>query len=169
MEQTANSSSVSAIRGLGRVCLMLCLFCATQAFAQKDTGNIVGKVTDQSGAAVADAKVNVTDADRGTTFLSKTNSDGDYVAGPLKPGRYNVSVEKTGFKRSVIGPVELNIQERPAVDVTLQVGAVTETLTVTSEGPQLETETSDLGQASGSQPFRLTEGTMRSWRSWGQV
>lgn len=150
MEQTANSSSVSAIRGLGRVCLMLCLFCATQAFAQKDTGNIVGKVTDQSGASVADAKVNVTDADRGTTFLSKTNSDGDYVAGPLKPGRYNVSVEKTGFKRSVIGPVELNIQERPAVDVTLQVGAVTETLTVTSEGPQLETETSDLGQVMNS-------------------
>jgi hypothetical protein len=149
-QATAISSFMSAIRSLGRVCLILGLFCAPEAFAQKDTGNIVGKVTDQSGAAVADAQVTITDADRGTTFESKTNSDGEYVAGPLKPGRYNVAVRKTGFKRSIVGPVQLNIQERPAVDVTLQVGGVNETLTVTSEGPQLETETSDLGQVMDS-------------------
>ena len=130
--------------------MVLFLYAAPSAFAQKDTGNIVGKVTDQSGAAVADARVTVTDADRGTAFESKTNSSGEYVAGPLKPGRYNVAVQKTGFKRSVVGPVELNIQERPAVDVMLHVGAVSETLTVTSEGPQLQTETSDLGQVMDS-------------------
>jgi hypothetical protein len=150
-----NRSAVSSrfsrlVRSLAGAGLLLCLCAAPNAFAQKDTGNIVGKVTDPSGAAVADAKVTVTDADRGTAFESKTNSSGEYVAGPLKPGRYNVAVLKTGFKRSVVGPVELNIQERPAVDVTLQVGAVSETLTVTSEGPQLQTETSDLGQVMNS-------------------
>jgi len=129
---------------------VLFLLLAIDAAAQKDTGNIVGKVKDQSGAAVVDARVTVSDADRGTSFDTTTNSDGEYVAGPLKPGRYNISVQKNGFKRSVVGPVELNIQERAPVDVTLHVGGANETLTVTSEGPQLETETSDLGQVMDS-------------------
>ena len=116
-------STTSGVKSLARGALIvfavLFLLFTPKTFAQKDTGNIVGKVTDQSGAAVANAQVSVTDADRGTTFESKTNSDGEYVAGPLKAGRYNVVVQKTGFKRSVVGPVQLNIQERPAVDVTL--------------------------------------------------
>jgi hypothetical protein len=98
--------------------------------------------------------VTATDADRGTTFETTTNANGEYVAGPLKSGRYNVTVQKSGFKKSVVGPIELNVQERPAVNVTLQVGSFHELVTVTSEGPQLETETSDLGQVVDS--YRAT-------------
>jgi len=132
------------------IALATCLLFGAVAVAQKDTGNIVGTVRDQSGAAVTGAAVRVTDADRGTTFETTTNASGEYVAGPLKPGRYNVTVQKSGFKKSQVGPVELDIQERPAVDVTLQVGSVREVVTVTSQGPQLETETSDLGQVMNS-------------------
>jgi hypothetical protein len=128
------------------VVLAISLMLAGVAAAQKDTGSIVGTVRDQSGAAVMGAKVDVTDVDRGTSFDTTTNSTGEYVAGPLKSGRYNVTVQKSGFKKSVVGPIELNVQERPAVDVTLQVGRVEEAVTVTSQGQQLETETSDLGQ-----------------------
>src|SRR6266404_4033915 len=128
------------------VLLAISLILAGAAAAQKDTGSIVGTVRDQSGAAVTGAKVDVTDVDRGTSFDTTTNSTGEYVAGPLKSGRYNVTVQKSGFKKSVVGPIELNVQERPAVDVTLQVGRVEEAVTVTSQGQQLETETSDLGQ-----------------------
>jgi Carboxypeptidase regulatory-like domain/TonB dependent receptor len=118
--------------------------------AQKDTGNIVGTVKDKSGAVLPSSQVAVEDVDRGTVFHTTSNSEGEFSAGPLKPGRYRVTVEKEGFKKTVVGPIELNIQERPSVDVVLQVGAVNEQITVNTLGPQLETQNSDLGQVVGS-------------------
>jgi len=120
------------------------------SFAQKDAGAIVGTVRDSSGALVTGAKVTVTDADRGTAVAQMTDDLGQYVASPLKVGRYNVTVEKEGFKKMVVGPVIVDVQARPAVDVTLQIGSTTETVDVTSQGPQLETETSELGQVVNS-------------------
>jgi len=121
---------------------MLCV----PSFAQKDAGAIVGTVTDTSGALVSKAKVTVIDVDRGTEAVETTDDLGSYVASPLKVGRYQVTVEKEGFKKSVVGPVIVDVQSRPEVDVVLQVGSRTETVSVTSEGPQLETQTSELGQ-----------------------
>jgi hypothetical protein len=119
---------------------------STLALGQKDTGGIAGTVRDPGGAVLSGAKISVVDADRGTVVELTTNVQGEYVASPLKIGRYNLVVEKPGFKKTTVGPVTVNIQERPAIDVTLQVGSVTESVTVTTQGPQLETETSDLGQ-----------------------
>lgn len=116
------------------------------SWGQKDTGTIVGTVRDTTGAVVADAKVTVTDVDRGTSFNAATNASGEYVAGPLKIGRYHVLIEKAGFKSVLAGPVELNVQERPSLDITLHVGEIHEQMTVDSQGQQLETENSDLGQ-----------------------
>ncbi len=130
--------------------LSLMIAICLPALAQKDTGAIAGLVKDPSGAAIAGAKVTITDADRGTTLTSTTNEQGEYVAGPLKIGRYNVAVEKGGFKKTVVGPVTVDVQARPEVNVTLQVGSISETLTVTTEGPQLETETSELGHVVGT-------------------
>ena len=128
--------------------LVLCF--SALCWGQKDTGSIVGTVKDQSGAVIADAKVTVTDADRGTSVQTSTSMTGEYVAGPLHIGSYNVTVEKQGFKKFVVGPIVLDVQARPAVNVTLQVGQVAETIVVTSQGPQLETETSELGQVVSS-------------------
>jgi len=107
------------------------------ARAQKDTGAIVGLVRDASGAVVTGAKVTIDDADRGTTQSFATNSNGEYIASPLRIGRYIVTVEKTGFKRAQAGPVQVNIQDRVSVDIQLQLGAATETINVSSQGPQL--------------------------------
>jgi hypothetical protein len=133
--------------------LVLSFFLALSApvLAQKDAGAIVGLVRDSSGAVVIGAKVTVTDADRGTTLEMTTNHDGQYVADPLRIGRYMVTVEKQGFKKALAGPVQVNVQDRVSVDVQLQPGAATEVMVVTSQGPQLETETSDLGQVVDSQ------------------
>jgi hypothetical protein len=130
----------------GSLALLTMVLLTALCWAQKDTGTIVGTVKDSSGAVVADAKVTVTDVDRGTSFETATNATGDYVAGPLKIGSYRVLVEKTGFKKTAIGPVTVNVQDRLAVDATLQVGSFTETMTVSTALAQLETETSDLGQ-----------------------
>jgi TonB dependent receptor/Carboxypeptidase regulatory-like domain len=118
--------------------------------AQKDTGNIVGTVKDKSGAVLPSSQVVVEDVDRGTVFRTNSNNEGEFNAGPLKPGRYRVTVEKEGFKKTVVGPIELDIQERPSVEVVLQVGQVNEQITVNTLGPQLETQNSDLGQVVGS-------------------
>lgn len=119
--------------------------------AQKDAGAIVGAVRDPSGAFVGGASVTVKDVDRGAELKLTTNAQGEYVASPLKIGKYTVSVEKQGFKMEVAGPVEVNIQDRLSVDLTLQPGMATEIVTVTGERAQLETETSELGQVVDSQ------------------
>jgi hypothetical protein len=129
--------------------LRLCLgslFLVTSTSAQKDAGAIVGVVKDTSGAVVSGANVTVTDLDRGATQTSETGSQGEYVFSPLHIGQYKVTVEKGGFKKSVAGPLTLNVQDRLAVDVILQLGTSTETVTITAEDFHLETETSDLGQ-----------------------
>jgi hypothetical protein len=114
--------------------------------AQKDAGSIVGTIRDASGRTVAGARITVRDVDRGTSSDATSNEAGEYVASPLRIGRYTVSVEKAGFKTAIAGPVELKVQDRLAVDVTLEVGAVAEKVIVRATIQQLETETSDLGQ-----------------------
>src|ERR1700722_3217894 len=126
-------------------CLML-LALASPLWAQKDAGAIVGLVRDPSGAVVTGAKVTVTDAERGVDVVLSTNAQGEYVASPLKIGHYTVTVEKQGFKKAIAGPVEVNIQDRLSVDLKLEPGMATEVVTVSGARPQLETETSELGQ-----------------------
>lgn len=124
----------------------LLILLAGSCWAQKDMGSIVGTVRDPSGAVVAGARVTATDIDRGTKFSTTTNPSGEYVANPLRIGRYRITVEKEGFRKEVVGPIEVNVQSRPEVDLTLRVGQITETVTVTSLTPQLDTEKSELGE-----------------------
>lgn len=122
-----------------------------KAVGQKDSGGIAGVVRDSGGAVIPGAKVSVKDVDRGTEVVITTSSQGEYVASPLKIGNYSVTAEKEGFKKTVVGPIVVNIQERPEVDITLQVGSIHEVMTITSEGPQLQTETSELGDVVNGQ------------------
>jgi Carboxypeptidase regulatory-like domain/TonB dependent receptor len=126
--------------------LVAVLFSYSAAWAQKDAGAITGTVKDASGAVVAGARVRVTDADRGTKVDTVTNAEGEYTVSPLRVGHYKVTVEKPGFKTSVAGPVVVEVQEHPSVNFTLEVGHTDETVRVTTQGPLLEVETSDLGQ-----------------------
>ncbi|MFZ0085253.1 MAG: carboxypeptidase-like regulatory domain-containing protein, partial [Candidatus Acidiferrales bacterium] len=125
--------------------LALMLSCMS-ARGQKDTGAIAGTVTDSSGAVVAGAKVKVADVDRGTEFDTTTDGHGEYVAGPLKVGRYTITVEKTNFKTAVAGPVQLDVQDRIEADVKLEIGQISQKVEVTVQNPLLETETSTMGQ-----------------------
>src|SRR5438309_298707 len=114
--------------------------------AQKDTGSIVGTINDPSGAVVSGAKVTVTDLDRGNTFETTSNASGEYVASPLRIGHYTVKVEHSGFKKAVSSTVTLDVQQRVAVNVKLELGSIAQTVEVTTVAPLLETQTSELGQ-----------------------
>src|SRR3984893_1650064 len=115
------------------------------AFGQKDAASIVGTVEDPSGAVVPGAQITITDVDRGTSFVTSTDGTGNYVAGPLKIGRYTVKAGKKDFKTAVIGPFDLQLGQRREVDVKLQIGEALEKVQV-SAAPALDTQTSDLGQ-----------------------
>src|ERR1700736_379859 len=115
------------------------------AFGQKDAASIVGVVEDPSGAVVPGAQITITDADRGTSFVTSTDGSGNYVAGPLKIGRYTVKVGKKDFKTAVIGPLDLQLGQRREVNVKLEIGAALHSVRVNAT-PSLETQTSDLGQ-----------------------
>jgi hypothetical protein len=120
-------------------------------FAQRDTGSISGIVTDSSGAPIADAKVTVREIDKGTIFSSQTNGQGAYVATPLQVGRYQVEVEKAGFKTVSVGPITLQVQQRAATDVTLPVGELSQRVEVSGVTAALQTEAASLGQVINSQ------------------
>ncbi len=131
--------------------LSLLVMWTTSSWAQKDTGSIVGTVKDPSGAVVPNANVTVNDVEHGQTFNMKTNTEGEFVASPLRVGRYTVTVEQAGFKKAVSVPVDLDVQQRAVLNIVLQVGKISESVVVSSEAPLLETETSELGQVVDSQ------------------
>jgi hypothetical protein len=115
------------------------------AQAQSTAGRVLGSVTDQSGASVAGATVVVTDTQRGTSRTLTTDASGDYVAPDLSPGTYKIHVEAKGFKSSERPSVTIEVATDVRADFSLQPGNVSETVTVSSEIPLLNTTSSTLG------------------------
>ncbi len=135
---------------MGRFCSILfavavLLTATVTASAQEVTAAINGTVTDPSGAAVSNATVIATDLDRGVKTTTKTNADGVYTFPRLPVSRYEVRVEAPGFQASVRSDVALVLNQVAKVDVQLQVGAVNQTVEVTSAAPILQTETTQVG------------------------
>lgn len=124
-------------------------FSAAYLSAQVDTGSIVGTVRDTAGAVVSDAKVMVTSLDTDVTRAARTDSEGQYSVLLLQVGTYSVSVEKDGFRKSIESGIRVDVQSHLKVDLTLQVGAVTQQVVVTGAAPLLQTQTADMGQVVG--------------------
>jgi hypothetical protein len=118
----------------------------TAGWSQNVYGTIAGTVTDSSGAAVANATVTLTNMDNAEKHKIETDSSGNYTFVNILPGRYKLEGEKTGFKKFVREPIVVQIESGLRVDISLQVGAQTETVEVTSDVPFLQPETSSLGQ-----------------------
>jgi carboxypeptidase family protein len=136
--------------------LVLVFLISIAAFAQ-DTGSITGTVTDPSGAIVANAQVVVSNADRGITRTTNTNSDGEYSVPAMPSGSYNVSVTAQGFKKFEAKGVVLRVAQKARVDVALQVGSASTEVTVEGKDvAQVETQSSDLaGVVTGKEVTQL--------------
>ena len=102
------------------------------------TGNITGTVRDPQGAAVPKAEVTITDEKTGASRTVTATEDGFYNATSLPAGVYSISTSPAGFKKTISTGVELHVNENKTVNLELQVGAVTETVTVTSEAAPVE-------------------------------
>jgi len=130
-----------------RLLLLGCLaflLCANTASGQAVYGGIVGTVTDPQGNAVANAKVTVTNLTKGTTGEAVTNEVGSYSVTHLIPDNYKVHIEATGFKAYDVASTRVDVDTVTRVDAPLQVGAVTQSVEVTGEVPQLQTEKADV-------------------------
>jgi hypothetical protein len=114
--------------------------------AQSTYGTVTGSVLDSSGAPIADAQVTLTNLGTSEKRTQSTGSDGLYSFVNLIPGRFKIDVEKTGFKRTTRPEVVVEVQQTARIDLTMQVGEVTQSIEVTGETPLLQAETSSLGQ-----------------------
>src|SRR5580658_5501211 len=120
------------------VCLLMCI--ARPALSQnRNSGEIRGTVKDASGAAVAGATVTLENIDTGVKKVLVTNGDGFYDSVSTTAGTYKIGFEKAGFKKLEVGPIILQV-DTITEDATMQVGAMTEEVTITAEAPLLETE-----------------------------
>lgn len=127
----------------GALCLLLC---AAPAYGQTADGTVTGIVSDPSQAPVPSAKVTATNPATGVHTQSETSGAGVYRIS-VPPGRYELSVEAAGFKTAVRQNMDVIVNETIRLDVGLEMGALSETVTVSAEVSQLQSETSDLGMA----------------------
>jgi len=132
--------------GKARALLALVLACVGLILAQTPTGTLQGTVQDSSGAFVPDAKVTITNVATNETVTLATDATGRYVRPFLPPGIYTVAVEKEGFRTVRQENVRLNVGQNRTVNLTLEVGVVTEQIQITAAPPPLDVNTATIGQ-----------------------
>src|SRR5579862_167096 len=137
------------------ICVMA-LLAGLPLLAQEVSAGITGRVTDPSGAAIVNATVTARDLDRSTVWPTKTNEDGIYAFPRVPPGRYELKVEAQGFKTYVNSQLALELNQRARVDVPMEVGAISESVSVTGEAPVLQTDTTQVGAVISSTTIENT-------------
>ncbi|MCC6265066.1 MAG: carboxypeptidase regulatory-like domain-containing protein [Bryobacterales bacterium] len=137
-----NRRSLFSWIGTWLCALALCI----TAVAQDPRGTIVGTVTDTTGAAIMGAEVRATNNATGVVASARTNESGRFALPFQLVGMYSLSTELQGFKRSARDGVQVRIGETTEINITLQIGEVTETVEVSAAAPVLDTTTPSLGQ-----------------------
>ena len=110
------------------------------AFAQSDRGAITGTVSDPAGAVVAGAAIQARNVETGVVYPTQTSNTGNYTIAQLPAGTYEVTMAVSGFKRYVRAALPVQVAETLRVDIALEVGAASESVTVTEAAPLLNTE-----------------------------
>jgi hypothetical protein len=128
--------------GLAILIPVLCLSLSAQTI----TGTITGTVTDPSGASIPGVRVVATNVGTGVSTQAETNAAGIYNLLFLPVGNYTVTCEIQGFKKSVLGPFRLEVNQVARVDVALEVGSLTEQVEVRAVAPVLQTESASTGE-----------------------
>jgi len=120
--------------------LMILLLTTTLAFGQLATSDILGTVTDSTGAEVPNATVTIRNLGTNDTRISKSNGSGDFSFNLLQPGHYSIRVEAPGFKTSTTEDLAVEAGDRARADAHLELGASSETITVEAQTPLLQAD-----------------------------
>jgi hypothetical protein len=131
-------------RVISQWCAVFCFI--TILSAQEFRGTLSGRVTDQSGSVIPNAKVAAVNVDTGATFETVTTESGEYTLPFLIPGPYRLTADVTGFKAYVQERVQVGTNQRVSQDITLQVGSSSESVTVSADAPLVSSTTASVGQ-----------------------
>lgn len=134
--------------------ILLATFCfllspAWKAYGQVDEGSITGTVLDATGAVVPNANITLLNTDQGITLETKANANGGYTFSPVRIGHYSVTVTAPGFAKTTQKNLTVQVAQVLQVNVTLKLGAASETVEVNTAPPQLQTEEASVGQVIG--------------------
>ena len=130
---------------LGRV-VLACLFAVLPVVAQEVTATIAGRVLDATGALIAGAAITVTNVETNQSIKTVSEPTGNFLTPLLRPGRYRLTVSMPGFRTFEQSGITLEIGQRLAIDVPLQVGATEERVEVTAELPTITTESATVSK-----------------------
>jgi hypothetical protein len=128
------------------VFLVLALMSARHTLAQQGRGTILGTVTDSTGAVVPGATVTITNTATNVAMTVTTNNDGNYAVPNLLVGSYAVTVTKEGFKQGVRSGITLEVDQKAEINVSLEVGTVSEVVEISGQGPLVDTTTATFGK-----------------------
>jgi len=141
----------TAMRATFSAALLLFAGCTVSCLAQFETAAVLGTVRDPSRSVIPNAKVTLRNVDTGVTATARTDATGNFEFLTVKIGDYRVSVEAVGFAPLTTEPFNVAINARQRVDLTMQIGPTTQTLTVTDVAALTESDSSDKGQVIRSQ------------------
>jgi hypothetical protein len=120
-----------------------CVLLTITALAQSERGTITGTVSDQANAIIPRATVRATNIETGVQYQSITTQTGDYTISQIPAGSYSLSMEAPGFNRFVQQGIRIYVAQTARIDVVLQVGGASESVTVTAQAPLLRTENAE--------------------------
>jgi hypothetical protein len=160
--------------------LALALLLVPGLVAQAQYGSIGGRAADSSGAVIPGVTIAVTNAETGQSVRVVTGPDGSFLVPQVLPGTYNIHVAHTGFKPLQVTGIKVNINQNVAQDLTLEVGAVTESVTVQSTAAMVDTVSGSVGHVvenkeilelplNGRNVFDLVALTPASFRLAGEI
>jgi hypothetical protein len=125
--------------------ICLCLFFAAGIlFGQSDKGTITGTVSDPAGAMVPGAAVDAKNSETGALYQTASTATGNYTLGQLPAGTYQLNVSMQGFKQYTRHGITVRVAQTLRIDAALEVGALTESVTVNEDAPLLKTESGEL-------------------------
>src|SRR5215813_4353189 len=138
--------------------IILCglfIFLAANIAQAQFKASIQGSITDTGGGLVPDAKVTLTNTETGKTQETTSSGDGFYRLSGLAPGKYKLTVEKQGYRQKVFDNVVVNAEAVQGVDVPLEPGEVSATVTVTQDTEAtIDTENANIDKAITTQEVR---------------
>ncbi len=126
------------------IVLISALMISSVVLAQSDRGSITGSVADPAGAVVANAPVQIRNVETGAVYQAGTSATGNYTLAQLPAGQYELSTTVAGFKKYTRQGIIVNVAETYRVDIVLEVGSSSESVTVTDAAPLLKTESGEL-------------------------
>jgi hypothetical protein len=154
---------------IAAVTVIFLLTTALRVSAQVDQGSVTGTVQDSSGAVIPNADVTLTSIDNGLALHGKSNGSGAFVFSPVKIGRYKLSAAATGFETTVQEKLQLTMQQQLNVPLTLKPGSISETVTISTEPPALQTDSGAVAQTFSTEAINATPLPSRNWVYMAQL